>query len=82
MVLLQQTLLSEIEFGRTNWAYLTYQNRGGPGDYQITQRQRRLPKVTCPPWGRMIYESEVEYTVYGLASDRRGIWNDMEVGSY
>lgn len=37
--------------------------------------------VTCPLWGRLIYESEVEYTVYGLASDRRGIWNGKEVGS-
>lgn len=78
----KQTLLSEIDFGKTNWAYLTYQNRGGPGGYQITQRQRRIPQPTCPPWGRLIYESEIEYTVYGLAGDRRGIWNGKEVGKF
>jgi hypothetical protein len=78
----KQTLLSEIDFGKTNWAYLTYQNRGGPGGYQITQRQRRIPQPTCPPWGRLIYESEIEYTVYGLAGDRRGIWNGKEVGTF
>lgn len=78
----KQTLLSEIDFGKTNWAYLTYQNRGGPGGYQITQRQRCIPQPCCLPWGRLIYESEVEYTVYGLASDRRGIWNGKEVGMF
>lgn len=41
-----------------------------------------MPRPTCLPWGRLIHESEVEYTVYGLAGDRRGIWGGKEVGKY
>ena len=70
-------MLGNIAFGKTNWAYLTYQTRTG---YQITQRKRHLPRVTCPPWATFIHESEVEYTVFGLAGDRRGIWEGKEVG--
>ncbi|KAF9529152.1 hypothetical protein CPB83DRAFT_883110 [Crepidotus variabilis] len=75
-----QTLLSQVEFGKTNWAYLTYSNRKGPGGgYQLTQRHRPIPRPKCPPWGKFIYESEIEYTVFGLAGDRRGIWDGKEV---
>ncbi|KAJ3516232.1 hypothetical protein NLJ89_g1255 [Agrocybe chaxingu] len=76
-----QALLGSFKFGETNWAYLVHgskRNRDS-GGYEIVTKPRWLPKVTCPPWAPLIHESEVEFTVYGVAGDRRGIWKGKEV---
>jgi hypothetical protein len=41
-----------------------------------------MPKITCPLWAPLIFEDEVEFTVWGTKYDRRGIWDGKEVGTY
>lgn len=76
----QQSLLDRIEFGTTNWAYLVPNTR--EGGYTIIHRERAMPKITCPLWAPLIFEDEVEFTVWGTKYDRRGIWDGKEVGTY
>ncbi|KDR78258.1 hypothetical protein GALMADRAFT_245345 [Galerina marginata CBS 339.88] len=70
-----ESLVDTIEFGKTNWAYLL----PAPGGYRISQREKRFPMITCPTWAQLIYVDEIEFTVWGSCSDRRGIWNEKEV---
>ncbi|KIM41862.1 hypothetical protein M413DRAFT_27425 [Hebeloma cylindrosporum] len=71
-----QSLLDRIEFGTTNWAYLIPNREGG---YTITHKERPMPKVTCPLWAPLIFEDEIQFTVWGTKWDRRGIWNGKEI---
>ncbi|KDR78270.1 hypothetical protein GALMADRAFT_245361 [Galerina marginata CBS 339.88] len=71
-----ESLVDTIEFGKTNWAYLFQSREGG---YYISQQKKVLRRVTCPIWAERIYLDEIEFTVWGTSSDRRGIWKGKEV---
>lgn len=78
MCLLQQSHLDEINFGATNWAYLLHDNMGG---FYIRQRDKVFPTVSCPIWAPIIFEEEIQFTVWGQPWDRRGLWKGREVGT-
>lgn len=71
-----QNLLPSIEFGATNWGYLLPDKTGG---FRIVQRQKIFKKISCPLWAPLIRETEIEYTVWGMGFERRGLWRGMEV---
>ena len=75
-IVFQQSLLSGIEFGKTNWAYLIR----GSGGYRIVQKERPLHKISCPLWATLIHEDEIEVTKWVDAAERRGVWNGKPVG--
>jgi hypothetical protein len=72
----QQSLLSGIEFGKTNWAYLIRSS----GGHRIVQKERSLHKISCPLWATLIHEDEIEVTKWVDAAERRGVWNGKPVG--
>ncbi|KAF8174868.1 hypothetical protein BJ912DRAFT_1046402 [Pholiota molesta] len=72
-----QGLLQYIDFRKTNRGYL---QKDRNGQYYI--KQKDIPpryKVLSPPWATYIPEREVEFTVWGTCSDRRGIWKGKKV---
>ncbi|KIK09633.1 hypothetical protein K443DRAFT_392021 [Laccaria amethystina LaAM-08-1] len=70
-----QSLLSGIEFGKTNWAYLIRSS----GGHRIVQKERSLHKISCPLWATLIHEDEIEVTKWVDAAERRGVWNGKPV---
>ncbi|KJA24958.1 hypothetical protein HYPSUDRAFT_183326 [Hypholoma sublateritium FD-334 SS-4] len=73
--IIQSHLLS-INFDATNWGYLVQDKKG---NYYITQRQMVLNCIPCPPGETLIQVHEIEFTVFGTCSDRRGIWRNKKV---
>ncbi|PPQ80333.1 hypothetical protein CVT25_003616 [Psilocybe cyanescens] len=72
-----EDLLSTIEFGATNMAYLI---QDSDGEYEIIPEHRRLKQVSCPVWGPLVSMDDVQITVWAEGFDRRrGIWNEKEV---
>ncbi|KAF9484219.1 hypothetical protein BDN70DRAFT_917909 [Pholiota conissans] len=71
-----QGLLRYIDFKATNWAYLLKDRNN---QYYIKQKQFHLPSVTTKPWTTYIPERDVEFTVWGSCTDRRGIWKGKKV---
>jgi hypothetical protein len=55
----QQTLLSSIEFGQANWAFV---NQTADG-FHISHRRKSFQHlITCPLWAPFIYDNEIEIT--------------------
>jgi hypothetical protein len=50
------------------------------GGFRILQRQKIFKQVSCPLWAPFILETDIEYTVWGIGIERRGIWKGKEVG--
>ena len=75
----QQTLISTIQFGETNWAYLLEPSRARDS-YQLFQKKRRLPRITCPCWAPFIPEREIRITL-SRGAERRGYWKGKPVGT-
>lgn len=71
-----QTLLSFIEFGKTNWAYMFSNSKGA---HQIVQRQRSLYKISTPTWVPRIEEQEITYVKWILVDMRMGRWKEKDV---
>jgi len=71
-----KNLLPSIEFGATNWGYLLPDRNGG---FRILQRQKIFKTISCPLWAPFILETDIEYTVWGVGNERRGIWRGKEV---
>lgn len=71
-----QTLLSSIEFGKTNWAYMLPHPKGG---YHIVQKQKSLYKVRTPTWAPLIEEKEMTYVKWFLVDVRIGYWKGRGV---
>ncbi|KAJ6578794.1 hypothetical protein DFH09DRAFT_1148330 [Mycena vulgaris] len=71
-----QTLLQEIDFGRTNWGYLI---DNGLNNAHIVQKTHELPRITEIPWCPFVDERDIEITNWVLAEDRHGVWNGKEV---
>ena len=76
----QQSLLDRIEFGTTNWAYLISDPR--EGGYTIIHKEGAMPKITRPLWVPLVFQEEVEFTVWETKYDWRGIWDGKDVGKY
>ncbi|KAF8970679.1 hypothetical protein BDZ97DRAFT_2055200 [Flammula alnicola] len=72
-----QALLPSIDFGKTNWAYLFKDHK--TRQYVIRQKEKILNIVSCPTWATLIREDEIEFTVWGVCADRRGIWKGKKV---
>ncbi|KAJ7456982.1 hypothetical protein FB451DRAFT_1275503 [Mycena latifolia] len=70
-----QTLLSKIEFGRTNWGHLLEI----PNRPRIVAKNHPLPIITEIPWCALIEERDIEITNWVLAEERQGVWNGQEV---
>lgn len=85
----QKSLLSKIKFGQTKTAYLLRRGKGSGEEYYIRQRKEdaTFPEYhfECLPWAPYIREDEIEITLWGGLSDRRGIWTKngsrIEVGT-
>ncbi|GLB44525.1 hypothetical protein LshimejAT787_1701520 [Lyophyllum shimeji] len=72
-----RTVVHTIEFGKTNWGYLVHHPRRG---YEILQKQRRMPKLTCHTWARLIPFNEVHFTRFWPGLDIwNGYWKEREV---
>ena len=81
-------MLTEIDF-TIKTGYLICKGNPREQDYVIIQRQedKTFPEYhfRCSPWATYIREDEIEVTVWGGLSDRRGIWerngSRIEVGT-
>ncbi|KAF7321097.1 hypothetical protein HMN09_00197300 [Mycena chlorophos] len=71
------SLLSSVNFGRANWAYL----QGSNNNYRLVPKFVSLSKITARPWTTLIPESELEITGYTRlsAEDRLGRWRERDV---
>ncbi|KAG5641361.1 hypothetical protein DXG03_005389 [Asterophora parasitica] len=71
------TMLHTIDFGKTNWGYLVEHPRRG---YEIIQKQRRLRKLTCHTWARLVPRREINFTrIWDGWDIWNGYWKGMEV---
>ncbi|KAJ7092482.1 hypothetical protein B0H15DRAFT_834085 [Mycena belliarum] len=71
-----QTLLQQIDFGRTTCrGYLI----GPPNSPRIVFRPQCLPAITEIPWCPLVEERDIEITKWVFAEDRHGVWNGKEV---
>ncbi|KAJ6554431.1 hypothetical protein B0H19DRAFT_1262796 [Mycena capillaripes] len=67
-----QTLVRNIEFGKTNWAYLVTRK---DGSYRLHYKEKPILPISCPPWAPLIPEEDILYTKYINAEDREALWN-------
>ncbi|KAF8989165.1 hypothetical protein BDQ17DRAFT_1434647 [Cyathus striatus] len=74
-----QAVIDTVEFGKTNWAYLT---SGAKGGYKLQLRKKPLPAITCPLWAPVIRECEVKIKKFVDGSYRIGEWKGQEVDIY
>jgi hypothetical protein len=71
-----QTLLSNIKFGFTNWAYLV---RQGENNYILVFKQRFVRRISCRIYAPLVLESELEITQWITFHRRNAIWKGREV---
>nr|GAT49660.1 predicted protein [Mycena chlorophos] len=75
---LRHSLLSGVNFGRANWAYL---QGSSDNNYRLVPKSVSLSKITARPWTTLIPEYELEITGYTRlsAEDRFGRWRERDV---
>ncbi|KAJ7153444.1 hypothetical protein C8R43DRAFT_1001948 [Mycena crocata] len=73
------TLVKNIEFGKTNWAFLVTRK---DGSYHLHYKEKFLRPILCPPWAAMVPEADILYTKYITADERQGVWNDKKVDCF
>ncbi|KAF8064301.1 hypothetical protein FPV67DRAFT_1629387 [Lyophyllum atratum] len=71
-----QTVIHTIEFGKTNWGYLSRRKGGG---YEIMQKRRSLRKLTCRTWERLISRKEISFTRFWQIDIWNGYWKGQEI---
>ncbi|GLB44523.1 hypothetical protein LshimejAT787_1701500 [Lyophyllum shimeji] len=71
-----QTVIHTIEFGKTNWGYLVHNPARG---YEVMQKQKTLPKVTCGTWTRLVSRREITFTRFWDIGGWNGYWKGQEV---
>ncbi|EGO03028.1 hypothetical protein SERLA73DRAFT_176533 [Serpula lacrymans var. lacrymans S7.3] len=70
-----QTMLDQIEFGRSNWAYLVRQK---DGMYRLIYKNRRLIK-DCEIWTKTVDLLDIEVTKFLFLNDWIGKYEGREV---
>ncbi|TFK48199.1 hypothetical protein OE88DRAFT_1810509 [Heliocybe sulcata] len=72
-----QTMLGNIEWGRTNYAYLV---RESSGSYRLMYRNKIPRTITCHLWAPQVDEREINITRWlDPKMYREGIWRGREV---